>query len=43
MTYRKVVSCGLIAGLKREEIDRMRPGEVLDLFVYRKEYDSGRG
>jgi len=43
MTYRKVVSCGLIAGLKREEIDRMRPGEVLDLFVYRQEYDSGRG
>ena len=36
------VSCGLIAGLQRNEIDRMRPGEVLDLYFYRQEYDSGR-
>lgn len=35
-----MVSYGLIAGLKREEIDRMRPGEVLDLFVYRRNYDE---
>ena len=40
MTYRRVVSYGLIAGLRREEIDRMRPGEVLDLFDYRLEYDA---
>lgn len=42
MTYRRVVSYGLIAGLKREEIDRMRPGEILDLYYYRSVYDNGR-
>lgn len=42
MTYRRIISCGLIAGLKREEIDKMRPGEVLDLFYYRSIYDSRR-
>ena len=31
LTYLRVVSYGLIAGLQRNEIDRMRPGEVLDL------------
>lgn len=41
MTYRHVISCGLIAGLRRNEIDRMRPGEVLDLFNYRTDYDIG--
>ena len=40
MTYLRVVSYGLIAGLKREEINRMKPGEVLDLFVYRQKYDT---
>jgi hypothetical protein len=35
-----VVSYGLIAGLRREEIDRMRPGEILDLYVYRRLYDE---
>ena len=34
-----VVSCGLIAGLRMEEINRMQPGAVLDLFTYRKHYD----
>lgn len=42
MTYRRICSCGLIAGLKIEEINRMKPGEVLDLFAYRQQYDSGR-
>lgn len=41
MTYRRVVSYGLIAGLRREEIDRMRPGEILDLYYYRSVYDNG--
>lgn len=41
MTYRHIVSCGLIAGLNRDEINRMRPGEVLDLFAYRVDYDIG--
>lgn len=40
MTYRRVVSCGLIAGLRTDEINRMRPGEVMDLYHYRGQYDS---
>ena len=40
MTYLRVVSYGLIAGLRRDEIDRARPGEVLDLYMYRADYDQ---
>ena len=40
MTYLRVVSYGLIAGLSKSEIDRMRPGQVLDLYVYRMRYDN---
>lgn len=32
----------MIAGLKVEEINRMKPGMVLDLYEYRRQYDSGR-
>ena len=39
LTYLRVVSYGLIAGLERKEIDRMRPGEILDLYYYRSQYD----
>ena len=35
-----VVSWGLIAGLRVEEIHRMRPGAVMDLFLYRRQYDD---
>jgi hypothetical protein len=35
-----VVSCGLIAGLSLPEINRMRPGAVMDLFIYRRKYDD---
>ena len=35
-----VVSWGLIAGLRLEEIHKMRPGEVMDLFIYRRQYDE---
>jgi len=35
-----VVSWGLIAGLRVEEIHRMRPGAVVDLFIYRRNYDD---
>jgi len=42
MTYRRIISCGLIAGLRISEIHRMKPGEVLDLYFYRQTYDSGR-
>ena len=30
----------MIAGLTKKEIDRMRPGNVLDLYYYRMEYDK---
>ena len=40
MTYLRVVSYGLIAGLQRKEIDRMRPGEVISLYLYRRKYDQ---
>lgn len=40
MTYLRVVSYGLIAGLRKYEINRMRPGEVLDLYYYRSKYDQ---
>ena len=35
-----VVSWGLIAGLRLEEINKMRPGAVMDLFIYRRQYDE---
>ena len=35
-----VVSWGLIAGLTFTEINRMRPGAVMDLFLYRRQYDD---
>jgi len=40
MTYLRVVSFGLIAGLSLDEMHRMTPGQVLDVFVYRREYDD---
>lgn len=39
MTYRRVVSFGLIAGLRVDEINRMKPGEVMDLYRLRADYD----
>lgn len=35
-----VVSWGLTAGLRLQEIHRMRPGQVMDLFIYRRQYDD---
>ena len=35
-----VVSWGLIAGLRMEEMHRMRPGAVMDLYIYRRNYDD---
>ena len=43
MTYLRVVSYGLIAGLGKKEIDRMAPGEVLTLYIYRRIYDQETG
>ena len=34
-----IVSWGLVAGLKLEEINRMRPGAVMDLYMYSRMYD----
>ena len=31
---------GLIAGLRFDEMQKMLPGAVLDLFVYRRKYDD---
>ena len=35
-----VVSWGLIAGLSLPEINRTQPGAVMDLFLYRRNYDD---
>ena len=35
-----VVSWGLIAGLRMDEIHRMKPGAVADLYLYRRNYDD---
>ena len=43
LTYLRLVSYGLIAGMNRKEIDRTRPGEILDLFYYRQKYDASLG
>ena len=36
-----VASYGLIAGLKLDEMWNMAPGLILDLFIYRRNYDDG--
>ena len=35
-----VVSWGLVSGLRLGEIHRMKPGAVMDLFIYRRNYDD---
>ena len=35
-----IVSWGLIAGLTLQEVNRMKPGAVMDLFIYRRNYDD---
>ncbi len=35
-----IVSWGLIAGLSLPEIHRMKAGAVMDLFIYRRNYDD---
>ena len=37
-----VVSFGLIAGLNLEQINRMKPGAVMDLYLYRRDYDDNQ-
>ena len=40
MTYRQVVSYGLIAGLSYDQTMRTPPGMVIDLYLYRRDYDD---
>ena len=40
MTYRMAVSYGLIGGLTYKDMRGMKPGMVIDLFVYRRRYDD---
>lgn len=40
MTYRYIVSCGLIAGLAYTEMTDMLPGFILDCFIRRRNYDD---
>lgn len=40
MTYRKIVSWGLIAGLTYTELQDMSPGFVMDAYILRRNYDD---
>lgn len=39
MRARRVMSCGLIAGMTMTEIRRSAPGMVMDMFLWRQDYD----
>jgi hypothetical protein len=40
LTVRLLLSWGLVAGLSMTETLAAEPGEVVDLFVYRRRYDD---
>ena len=40
MTFRKIVSYGLIAGLTYTEMLDLPPGFVLDCYIRRQDYDD---
>ena len=40
MTFRKIVSYGLIAGLTYTEMMDLSPGFVMDCFIRRRDYDD---
>lgn len=40
MTYRRIISWGLIAGLRYTEMESMQPGMILDEFIFRRDYDD---
>ena len=40
MTARKIESYGLIAGISMGDMMDMAPGEIIDLFLYRRKYDD---
>lgn len=40
MTVRRIISYGLIAGLRIDEMMPLSPGMVCDLYIYRLQYDD---
>lgn len=40
MSYRLLLSFGLIAGLPYERCQRSSPGLIEDLYIYRQRYDD---
>lgn len=40
MTFRRIISWGLIAGLTYTEMQDMTPGFLLDQYIYRRNYDD---
>lgn len=40
LTHRQTMAYGLIAGLRPDDMRWMPPGLVLDLFIYRRQYDD---
>ena len=40
LTYRRIVSYGLIAGLAYPEMQQLTPGLVLDAYILRRNYDD---
>lgn len=40
MTYRKIISFGLIAGLTYTEMQDLLPGFVIDCYIRRRDYDD---
>lgn len=39
MRSRRVLSCGLIAGMSLQEARRSPPGLIMDMFLHRQDYD----
>lgn len=37
---RRLISCGLIAGMTMKEIMSAAPGFVMDMYLYRQDYDD---
>lgn len=35
-----MISYGLIAGLRYDEMQDMEPGKIIDLYIYRRRYDD---
>ena len=40
LTGRRIKSYGVIAGIPYRDMDDMAPGEIMDYFIYRRNYDD---